>query len=220
MDQLTHLLKLVLRLKPHEHDTAAIGPSDQPTHQFFLNSDQANSIIRTAFPQTLDNPDTSHSESLHDQGQPDDISRRCQPRGDSSKKCQPGDNSSRKSDQSMVSENNLNLAPDFSSTKEIDKNLIAAKDSFHSYSNMYSSGVEKMNVELNSCDGVFSNEKKDRRTFDNFLNGKYGEKESSLLHIAAFAGHSVVVKALLEAGCDPTLRYVYGFAYTFLGKYY
>lgn len=45
-----------------------------------------------------------------------------------------------------------------------------------------------------------------RARFQHLVLGKYGQKELSLLHVAASAGHATVITALLEAGCDPTLR--------------
>ena len=42
--------------------------------------------------------------------------------------------------------------------------------------------------------------------FQQLVLGSYGQREFSLLHVAASAGHSGIITALLEAGCDPTLR--------------
>ena len=42
--------------------------------------------------------------------------------------------------------------------------------------------------------------------FQRLVWGQYGQREFSLLHVAAAAGHTSVITALLEAGCDPTLR--------------
>ena len=42
--------------------------------------------------------------------------------------------------------------------------------------------------------------------FQQLVLGRYGQREFSLLHVAASAGHSGIIMALLEAGCNPTLR--------------
>jgi hypothetical protein len=48
-----------------------------------------------------------------------------------------------------------------------------------------------------------------QQRFEQIILGKYGSKGSSLLHVAASSGHASVVTALLEAGCNPALRFVF-----------